>query len=179
MLLTYWVVSTIQKFGKLSFYFEVSSLKGFFEETAKFLWIHIPIVIFLVLVVLCRLLLKAAMKNLTINEILIKSVKPADHNYSAILISYSLPLFKLCFSDSKDQLFTIGLILVILVYSSIAKSSYHFNLLIRLFGYRNYEIQTKAEITYLMLSKAKIINANHVSECITLTDHMLINVSKP
>ena len=76
------------------------------------------------------------------------------------------------------MIYIISVAIIILVATVINKSSYHFNLIVKLFlNYRYYEIQTKNEVTYFMLSKQKLINSKQVNKYVQLTDYLLINVT--
>jgi len=107
-----------------------------------------------------------------------KSIKPADFNYLPILVSWILPFFKLFITDIKDIILLIGSLLIFVLAAYIGKGSYYFNLIFRLLGYKNYEVQTKAEVTFLVLSKKNLINVNQVNAVVYLTEHMLINNSR-
>jgi hypothetical protein len=80
--------------------------------------------------------------------------------------------------EISDGLILIAFLLIGIVLGLAMKSSYHFNIVLKLiFGYSHYEVQTTAEITYLMLSKTPLINKKTISEYVNLADHMLLNIS--
>ena len=177
ILFSYWIVGLIQNHDKLSFYLQISSGKLFYEGFVDILNRHWSLIVFVIIIFISRLLIKIAVNTLTIETINVKSVKSADFNFSPILLSYFLPWIRF-YIDSNVEILFPAIIICCVVYSFIAKNSYHFNLTIRLFfGYRNYEIQTTNEISYLMLSRKGIINKNQVNKCVHLTDYMLLNVS--
>lgn len=48
----------------------------------------------------------------------------------------------------------------------------------KLFGYRYYEIATKKEVTYIMISKEKLINPSDIKAYSQLTDYVILNTTK-
>lgn len=177
ILLSLWFVKTIQNFHNLSFYLEYESINKIRIGLIEFAESNYLLLIFVGLVFLNNYLLKKAIYTLSVGEVKLKSIKSADFNFSPVMISYFLPWFKFLNTNLADTVWLIGSLLIYLVFIIIWKNSYHFNLIFRLFfGYRFYEIQTKNEIGYLLLSKQKLINTNQVNKYIQLTDYMIINI---
>lgn len=178
ILATYWIVNTIQNFRNLSIYLKIDTIDNILLGVNDFLKNHYLIILFISVVFFCRYILKKAVNSLTIGSINVKSIKPADIQFNAVLFSFLLPFLKLFINDSMGEPLFYGTILLCLVSTMISKSSYHYNLIFRFFlGYRNYEIQTKMEVTYLMLSRQKLINPNQITKYVQLTDYMLININ--
>jgi hypothetical protein len=179
VLFTYWLIITYQNCKNLKLYFQFDSLSNIWVGAQNLFVHHYLLLFFLLIILLSNFLLKKALATLTIGSIEVKSIKPADINFTPILFSYLLPLSKLYFTTDKEQVFIIIAILIYAIYVFIGKSSYHYNLVFRLFfGYKNYEIQSKKEMTYLLLSKTKLVNTKQVTEYIQLTEYMIINVTK-
>lgn len=177
ILLSYWIVNTLLNLKNLSFYIQVKSLDNFSSGVIEIITIHYLLIIFIMVVLICNILLKKAIKTLPVGSIEVKSLKPADVNFNTILFSYLLPWIKLATSNDIDLLFVFGFLLCYLVFIILGNNSYHYNLVFRiLLGYNNYEIQTKEGITFLLLSKKKIINTKHITKYVSLMQHMIINV---
>lgn len=178
ILLSYWIVLRFIDYDNLSIYIDVSSWKVIMEGVVDLLSKQYLLFLFIMVVFLCRYIFMHAIKNLSVGAINLKQIKAVDVNFNPILISYILPCFKFHFKDNEDLILVLGSILIYCIYAFIAKSSYHYNLIIRLlFNYKNYEVQTTGEIWYLMLSKNTINNKNQVSSYVQISEHMLVNLN--
>lgn len=133
------------------------------------------IFLFLFLSVTCWLILYFAETRLTRNNIEIKSIKSADLNMNALIFSYFLPCIELY---KKDTIALIGWFTALLITILINKGTYFYNPLIKCFGFRYFEIATKKEVTFLMISKKKLINASDITAYSQLTDYVILNASK-
>lgn len=134
------------------------------------------IFIFLSLVLASWFILKLANSKLTRNHIEVKSIKSSDLNMNILIFSYFLPCVEIF---KKDFIYLIGWFLALCINIYINKGTYFYNPLMKLFGYSYYEIATKKEVTYLMLSKQKLKNTNDIKAYSQLTDFVLLNSSNP
>jgi fatty-acid desaturase len=130
---------------------------------------------FIVAISLLLFILYLANTKLTRNTLEIKSIKSSDFNSITILISYFLPCVELY---KKDLIFIFFWFLILLLIVFINKSTYFFNPLVKLLGYRYYEIATKKEVSFTMISKRKIINPNDVNAYSQLTDYVILDTTK-
>jgi hypothetical protein len=108
------------------------------------------IFIFLILVLICWFIQHLATNKLTRNSIEVKSIKSSDLNMNVLIFSYFLPCVEIY---KKDMVYLIGWFLALCIIVYINKGTYFYNPLLKLFGYSYYEIVTKKEVTYLMISK--------------------------
>lgn len=180
ILVSLWIVNIVKNYKKISFYLDISSGERILAGLSNIFITHYLLFFFLLSIGLSKWILKSSINTLTRRPILIKSIKPADINITSIMIGILMPLLKFFpfFTGSIDLLYLTGYGLIILVYIIIGQRTYHYNLFFALFnGYRNFEIQTKNEVTYLMLSKQKAINPTYIKSYVQLTDYMIINVS--
>jgi hypothetical protein len=120
------------------------------------------IFIFLILVVICWFILHLA------------TIKSSDLNMNVLIFSYFLPCVEIY---KKDVVYLIGWFLALCIIVYINKGTYFHNPLIKLFNYSYYEITTKKEVTYLMISKQKLKNTNEIKAYSQLTDFVLLNSS--
>lgn len=127
---------------------------------------------FFILFLMSYILIKWAQKSLTVNNIEIKSIKSADLNIIPLILSYFLPCIELI---KKDTIYLIGWIILLVFIIIINKNTYFYNPLLKFWGYRYYEIATKKEVTYIMISNEKLINVNQVKSYSQLTDYVIIN----
>jgi hypothetical protein len=177
-LLLLYIVKMINDYPKLYFYVHANSLKQVIEETGNFLENHYLIILFGVLVIVARLIVRFAKKTFAVGRIDIKSIKPGDINFTTVIFSI-IPLIVKLYSPNVPDVIIVGAFLAVgLVLGIAMKSSYHFNLTLKLIlGYNHYEVQTKEEITYLMLSKKQLINKKDIIQYVSLADHMLLNIT--
>lgn len=132
------------------------------------------IYLFLLLVLICWYILFLANTKLTINYIELKSIKSSDLNMNVLIFSYFLPCLEIY---KKEAIYIFGWILALFIIALINKGTYFYNPLMKIFGYRYYEVATKKEVTYLMISKQRIINTNNVKAYSQLTDYVILNSS--
>lgn len=133
------------------------------------------IFLFLLLFISCGLILRFAKSRLTKNSIEIKSIKSADLNMNVLIISYFLPCIELY---KKDTIFLIGWLIALTITIIINKGTYYYNPLMKFFGFKYFEVATKKEVTFLMISKKKLINASDITAYSQLTDYVILNASK-
>jgi hypothetical protein len=132
------------------------------------------VIVFILLLVFCWYLLRLAYSRLTKNHIEVKSIKSSDFNMTTLLISYFLPCIEFY---KKDTLFIVAWVVVLFLIILINKNSYFYNPLLKLFGYRYYEISTKKEVSFTMISKRKLINPKDINTYIQLTDYVILNTN--
>ena len=132
------------------------------------------IFIFLSLVLFCWYILYLANNKLTRNYIEVKSIKSSDLNMNTLVLGYFLPCIEL---HNKDVVYLIGWVLALCVVILINKGTYFYNPLMKFFGYSYYEIATKKEVTYSMISKQKLKNTKDITAYSQLTDFVILNSS--
>ncbi|MBE2290162.1 MAG: hypothetical protein IAE95_11440 [Chitinophagaceae bacterium] len=178
VLLIFWLINTLQKRDQLSFHISIDSAEKIRLGITEIIKNHWQLLLFALIVLLSNFLMKKAVNSLTPWSIQIKSIKPADVNFTSVLISYILPWAKFLIHSDADVIYLLGFLILCFVQAYISKDSYHYNLNYRLFlGYKHYEVQTREEVTHLMLSKKKLINRDEIKRYVLLSDHMIVNVS--
>lgn len=178
VLLSYWMVKILQNFSNLELYLSLESSKGLISGLKEILINHYLVFTFILVFFLSKYLFMQGLKNLSTGAIELKSIKSVDINFNPILFSYILPWSKFFFKSNEDLIFVVGFIFIYIIYTYIGKNSYHFNLILRLLGYKNYEVQTKKEMGYLLLSKTTLINVSQVTKYVQISDYMIVNISK-
>ncbi|WP_343614783.1 hypothetical protein [Flavobacterium sp.] len=176
ILLSYWIVKTLQNLNNFEIYFKIDSWESVVDGLKNIILNHYLLLLFILVFLLCKFLFLQGLKNLSIGAIELKSIKSVDVNFNPILFSYILPWSKFFLKNNEDFIFIIGFIIIYLIYVYLGKNSFHYNLILRLLGYKNYEVQTKKEIGYLLLSKKKLININQVTNYIQISDYMIVNI---
>lgn len=136
--------------------------------------INLPI-LFVILLFLLVFILFLANKKLTRRKLEIKSIKSSDFNSNSIIFSYFLPCVELY---KKEFIFIAFWFVALIIVILINRKTYFFNPLLQLLGYRYYEIATIKEVSYIMVSKRKIINKNDVNAYSELTDYVILDSTK-
>ena len=172
VLLIWWGVSIYNtiKEGKVLGFIDFGNFK--FSELFNRLNI---IFIFTFLVIVSWYIFKIANTKLTKNIIEIKSIKSADQNMTTLIASYFLPCVEFY---KKDVIYVFIWIIVTIIIILISRGTYFYNPLVKLFGYRYYDITTKKDVGYLMISKQKLINSNDIKAYSQLTDYVILNATK-
>jgi hypothetical protein len=177
ILISYWTVDTFMNRKQLDFFIKLNSVDDFFKGSINVLANHYLLLFFALVVLLCRFLINKAKNELSVGSISLKQIKTSDVNFDRVIFSYMLPFARIPFGGNVD-LVLIGVIFLYLLFVMVSMSSYHHNLAVRiLLGYKHYEVQTTNDITYLMLSKQKLINKDQVKEYVHVSDYMIINVT--
>ena len=177
VLVILWFIKTFQNRDRLSFYVRIDSAKEIKSGLWELLRNHYLLLIFLLLIICSYILIKLATRKLPIVPIEVKSIKPADINFNTLLLSIISPFAKLTLTGISDTLFMLLFFSICVIYALIINGSYHYNFIMRLFlGYKYFEVQSKREVTYLALSKKRLINSSQIKNCVMLTPHMIINL---
>ena len=129
------------------------------------------IFIFTILFPVSPLIMKWAKNNLTTNRIAIKGIKSADFNLPTFIVSYFLPCIELF---KKDSTFMIIWCVILAIIVLINLKTYFYNPCLKMFGYRYYEISTQKDVTFVLISKEKLINSNQIKSYSQLTDYVII-----
>lgn len=132
------------------------------------------IFLFIFIVIICWYIIYSAERKLTRNRIEVKSIKSSDLNMNALIFSYFLPCVEIFKNDAAYLIVWIFILFIIVL---INKGTYYYNPLLKLFRYNYYEIVTKKEVTYLMISKYKLKNTNEINAYSQITDFVLLNTS--
>lgn len=132
------------------------------------------IFLFILLFVLCFFLIKIAEKKLTIHEIEIDSIDSVDLNILPLIITYFLPCVELL---KKGELYTYIWSIVIIIAVFIAKRTHFYNPILMLYGYRYYKVNTKAKVSYTIISKKEMKDTKKVNRYSQLTDYVILNQS--
>lgn len=149
--------------GKIITY--INNWQDFFNKI-NFIWV------FIVFVLILYSIFQKIKRELTIHKIEIKTIKSANVNIIPIIISFFLPCVELY---KKDLIFGIGWIFFLVIIICINISTYFYIPILKLFGFNYYEVTTEKNVTYIMISKKKIINTNQVKSYSQLSDFVILN----
>ena len=87
-------------------------------------------------------------------------------------MSFFLPSVELY---KKDIIFVIGWVICVIIIICFNTSTYFYIPILKLFGFNYYEVTTEKNVTYIMISKKKIINTNQVKSYSQLSDFLILN----
>jgi hypothetical protein len=178
-LLGLYLVKLFRIYGRLSIYLRIGSVHEIKAGLVESINDHLFLIVFVLIGLSTIGLVYFAKKRSSVGRIAVKSIKPADFNFLSSIFSVILPVWKFYDPSTADKIFLLGYLIMVILYAAVVKGSYHYNLFMKLFlRYNHYEVQTVDDVTYLVLSKHKLINKGQLTQYIYLTDSMLLNVSK-
>lgn len=178
VLLSLYIVSMINGYKNLYWSIRLTTARQFLFDLWNLLQTHYLLLAFVLLCVGGSWLVRKAREELSVGRIELKSVKPADSHFGPVLFGVVLPFYKIYDPSLSDLYYIGGFVLVACVFAVTMKASFHYNIIFKLvLGYRHYEVATTGEITYLLLSRQKIVNRKQVEKYVYLTDYMLINMT--
>lgn len=171
ILLIWWVVGVftfIDESGKTQRY-SITDIP-LTNLTSKY-WV---LILFAFLLIFCWYILHLAHTKITKNHIEVKSIKSSDFNMNTLLFSYFLPCIEFY---NRDTFFIIIWIVILFIIILISKNSYYYNPILKIFGYRYYEITTQKDVSFTMISKRKLINSKDIHTYAQLTDYVILNTN--
>lgn len=124
----------------------------------------------------CFYVLMQAPKKLEIFNLNSASTKPADNEIVGFILAYLIPILNASYNEVNFHLmaFIYGLFVVIAWNSN----AYHFNPILGILGFSAYEITTKENITYVLLTRKTLRKNSDVSKVCQLTQYMLLDIDK-
>jgi len=163
----------ISKFAKITFVLtSLAPVLISYAISQKNLEFEIKItlcIISVVLFLLAWVTLSKIKKSGALEPIKIVSLKNADHEVLAYLVTYLVPFLA---TISLENAVLIYLIISISIYNS---NAYHYNPLIGLLGYHFYQIETEEKISYILTTKREIRNISVINTIIHITDYLVID----
>lgn len=129
------------------------------------------------LVALCVWMLRSCETNLSSTEFKPSTVEAADHENTAFLLLYVLPLFTSKF-NTLDWQFWIPTVLIFAVITATGYN-YHFNPLLGLLGWHFYKVQSNEGVTYVLITRKHLRTAATSLNVGQLTEYILLDQRKP
>ena len=125
------------------------------------------LIIAILLLVVLKFIIETAKRKLEIVPIYISEISNADKESLIFIFTYLIPLLEI---DSKMIFFLLILFFIIIFTTNI----YHFNPLLGLLGYHQYEVKLKEGTTFILITKKTLINVKQVKSVVQLTDYILL-----
>jgi hypothetical protein len=126
-----------------------------------------------VAVITCVTVVQLAARQLSRNTVAIKSIKPADKEIVGFVLAYLLPLARGSQFDTVPMFVVLGVFFLVVMTSN----AYHTNPLLGLIGYHFYDV-TVDDVGYTLLSRRNLHNTKAINSVVSLTDYMLLDVTK-
>ncbi len=126
----------------------------------------------LVLLNLC--LLRFIRSKLRVIELKLSSVRNADQEILAFILTYLLPLAGT--SDQQTNLPVVSFVFVLIFVAVFASNSYHFNPLLGLFRYHFYEVTTNDNVTLILLTKKRLRGNPQNRFVVEISDYLLMEI---
>lgn len=121
----------------------------------------------IILIVILKLIIDIAKKKLEIIPISIKEISNADNESVIFIFIYLIPLLEL---DIHMILFLLGLFFIIVLTTNI----YHFNPLLGLLGYHQYEIKLEDGPTFILITRKTLINSKQIKIVVQISNYILL-----
>lgn len=119
------------------------------------------------LLIILKFIINVAKKKLEIIPISITEISNADNESIIFIFTYLIPLLAI---DTYMVLFLLGLFFIIVFTTNL----YHFNPLLGLLGYHQYEIKLKDGPTFILITKKTLINSKQIKNVVQLTNYILL-----
>nr|MCB7500521.1 hypothetical protein [Enterobacter roggenkampii] len=128
------------------------------------------------LVLICVVLLYLTKRSLPVSDFQPATIEPADHENTAFLLLYVMPLFTSQF-DTLDWKFWIPTVVIFGLITATGYS-YHFNPLLGLMGWHFYKIQSPEGVTFVLITRKHIRSASSKIRVGQLTEYILLDMEK-
>lgn len=151
---------------------------AFVEYITKKNWgIIVPLVLLVLLfTTFCFYVLSQAPKKLEVFKVDSISIKPADNEIVGFVLAYLVPILNASYNEVNFTL--MGFIYSLFVVIAWNSNAYHFNPILGVLGFNAYEVTTKENITYVLLTRQTIRSNADVTSVCQLTQYMLLDIRK-
>lgn len=105
----------------------------------------------------------------------VRKVKSSDKEVIGFFVAYVLPL--LFAKIINVDIGAVALFVVLLGFVIWGTHSFQVNPLLGVFGFHFYEIETEDGISFVLVTKRKIVNAKNVGRVVQLTEYMVLEVA--
>ena len=125
-------------------------------------------------VLLCKPILRLATTTIQEEPLRIKSVKTADSPILAYIVAYLYPLVYMQISTVRiDVLVFVFVVLLLVLYHSKAFTT---NLVLQaIYKYKFYEVVTRGDFTYVVVSRRKLVNTRTLIDGRQLAPYMYLD----
>lgn len=128
------------------------------------------------LFVACLIVLLRARKSLPASKFKATSIEAADHENTAFLLLYVMPLFTSQF-NSLDWQFWIPTVVIFAVITATGYN-YHFNPMLGLLRWHFYKVTSLEGVTFVLITKKQLRAASTELTVGQLTEYMLLDLEE-
>ncbi|MEO0233902.1 MAG: hypothetical protein ABIN11_02320 [candidate division WOR-3 bacterium] len=121
----------------------------------------------IILLFILKLIIDLAKIKLEIIPVSIKEISIADNESVIFIFTYLIPLLGI---EIHMVLFLLVLFFIIVLTINI----YHFNPLLSLLGYHQYEIKLVEGSTFILITRKMLINSKQIKNVVQLTNYILL-----
>ena len=133
----------------------------------------------LLLVILCWRLLRYAENKAEIHEFQIKEFERKDQELLAFLLIYLLPFVRSENVTFASQWLTSAYVLTIIIIAIAYAGAFHFNPVMRMFGYRFYAVKNHHGVSTLLISKTDLRRPGSKLQTVRLAWDVYLHVGDP
>ncbi|GAB2179081.1 hypothetical protein [Dongia sp. agr-C8] len=126
------------------------------------------------LVIICLLLLWRAQKSLAASSFQADEVEAADHENTAFLLLYVMPLFTSQL-DTLDWKFWIPTVFIFGIITATGYN-YHFNPMLGLLGWHFYKVKSVEGVKFVLITKKQLRTASTKLTVGQLTEYVLLDL---
>mgnify|MGYP001357920018 FL=1 len=128
-------------------------------------WYFLAISIFLLFVLFTTL--KTAKNKLEVLPVKISEISNADNESIVFIFTYLIPLLDI---STSMIIFLVILFFIILLNTNI----YHFNPVLGILGYHQYEIKLKEGTSFILITKKALVTSSQIKFVVQLTNYILL-----
>lgn len=128
----------------------------------------------LALFVGCVVVLASAQKSLPASTFKAKAIEASDHENTAFLLLYVMPLFTSQFSTLDWQFWIPTIVIFALI--TATGYNYHFNPMLGLLGWHFYKVESIEGIKFVLITRKQIRTASTEIKIGQLTEYMLLDL---
>lgn len=145
-----------------------------YQRSGLWPWSAALLAVAIVLGASCLGIVRIAKKSLEQMRISIKKAKSADKDVIGFFVAYVLPLFfsKTVNLDPSAMLLFVALLAFVIW----GTHSVQVNPLLGVFGYHFYEVDSEDGITFLLVTRRKIVNVKSVTRVVQLTEYLILDM---
>lgn len=126
------------------------------------------------LFVVCVLVIDAAKRSLSSTNFRAQSIEAADHENTAFLLLYVMPLFTSNFSSLSWEFWVPTVIIFIFI--TATGYNYHFNPMLGILGWHFYKVQSTEGVTFILITKRQIRSNTQPIRVGQFTEYILIDL---
>ncbi|WP_439470360.1 hypothetical protein [Brevundimonas sp.] len=128
------------------------------------------------LMVICLLVTGAAKASLSATDFRAQSIEAADHENTAFLLLYVMPLFTSQFRSLEWEFWVPTALIFVLI--TATGYNYHFNPLLGLFGWHFYKVESSEGVTFVLITKRQIRSNKESMKVGQLTEYILLDLEE-